>query len=443
MPVSRKQHADTEAPALQPPDAARTRRRGRRLPIAVATALVAVAAMTGAAAATPNSAPGAADLREVMFVGNNWDGTADVIESSGGFEKLGRINVIPDKQERLDEIHADPIKLIYFLAIRNGPGEGHDQFVDDMYSTPDGKAMVVSRPSFADVVSIDVATGKLNWRFPVSGYRSDHMAVSPDGERVAVSASTSNTVHVLDITTGKEAGSFKTGDKPHENVFTDGGKHIWNMAIGDVQTAADEPWLDWTKGDRKITVVDAATFEEVKVIDMRERLDAFGRKDLSDAVRPVAFTPDESKLYFQVSFFNGFLEYDVASDKITREKTLPKNPDTSEDRTTWVNDSRHHGMSMSPGGDKLCVAGTMDDYATVVDRDTLEEGPLVTASKPYWATVSGDGKSCVISESGSDQVTAIDFATGKKTVSVPVGDHPQRVRIAHVPADWTSPAARG
>ncbi|WP_314175125.1 YncE family protein [Streptomyces winkii] len=405
-----------------------------------------MAATTGAAAVPPGpsgQARDAADLQQVMFVGNNWDGTADVIKPSGSFEKLGRINVVPDKQERLNEIYADPVKLLYFLGIRNGPGEGHDQFVDDMYSTPDGKAMVVSRPSFADVVSIDVATGELNWRFPVSGYRSDHMAVSPDGERVAVSASTSNTVHVLDIDTGEEAGSFKTGDKPHENVFTDGGKHIWNMAIGDVQTATDDPWLDWTKGDRKITVVDADTFEQVKVIDMRERLDAFGRKDLSDAVRPVAFTPDESKLYFQVSFFNGFLEYDVAADKITRAKTLPKNPDTSEDRTTWVNDSRHHGMSMSPRGDKLCIAGTMDDYATVVDRDTLREGPLVAASKPYWATVSGDGRSCVISESGSDRVTAIDFATGEKTASVSVGDHPQRVRIAHVPAGWTSPQARG
>ncbi|QPP10846.1 YncE family protein [Streptomyces bathyalis] len=421
----------------------RPRARRRLLPFVLATALVAVAATAGVAAAVPG--PGdeeAAGLREVMFVGNNWDGTADVIESSGSFEKLGRINVIPDKQERLDEIYADPVKLLFFLGIRNGPGEGHDQFVDDMYSTPDGTAMVVSRPSFADVVSIDVATGKINWRFPVSGHRSDHMAVSPDGKRVAVSASTSNTVHVLDIGTGKEAGSFKAGDKPHENVFTDGGKYLWNMSIGEVNTAADDPWLDWTKGDRKITVVDAATFKEAKVIDMRDRLDAFGRKDLSDAVRPVAFTPDESTLYFQVSFFNGFLEYDVAADKITRVKTLPKNPDTSEDRTTWVNDSRHHGMSMSPDGDKLCVAGTMDDYATVVDRDTLQEGPLVDASKPYWATVSGDGKSCVISESGSDQVTAIDFATGEKTASVPVGDHPQRVRIAHVPDDWTSPAAR-
>ncbi len=64
-------------------------------------------------------------------------------------------------------------------------------------------------------------------------------------------------------------------------------------------------------------------------------------------------------------------------------------------------------------------------------------GPLVSASKPYWATVSGDGKDCVISESGADQITAIDFATGQKVLSVPVGDHPQRIRLGHVAANWT------
>ncbi|MFD7226986.1 YncE family protein [Streptomyces sp. NPDC059881] len=410
---------------------------------ALAAALALTVASAAPASATPpvTATADAAGLREVLFVGNNWEGTADVLESSGALTKVGRINVVPDKDQRLLEIYLNPVKLAYFLGIRTTVGEGHDQFVDDMYSTPDGSAVVVSRPSFADVVSIDVATGRVNWRFPVSGYRADHMAVSPDGTRVAVSASTSNTVHVLDIGTGRQTGSFSTGDKPHENVFSKDGKHIWNMAIGEVNTALDDPFWDWTKGDRKITVVDANTYETVKVIDMRQRLDAFGRGDLSDAVRPVAFSPDESKLYFQVSFFNGFLEYDVAADRITRQKTLPKNPATSEDRTTWVNDSRHHGMSMSPAGDKICIAGTMDDYATVVDRATLQEGPLVPASKPYWATVSGDGKSCVVSESGSDSVTAIDFATGRKVASVPVGDHPQRVRLGHVPADWTSPSA--
>ncbi|MEU4479997.1 YncE family protein [Micromonospora sp. NPDC023966] len=415
------------------------RPRGRR---AVLAALAALAvAVPAPVAAAPRPAAAAAGLQEVMFVGNNWDGTADVIRSRGDYVRLGRINVIPDRDERLREIYLNPIRLAFFLGIRQGPGEGHDQFVDDMYTTPDGTALVVSRPSFADVVSVDLATGRIRWRFPVSGYRADHMAVSPDGSRVAVSASTGNTVHVLDIRTGQQVGSFPTGDKPHENIFTDGGRLLWNMSIGEVNTDLDAPWLDWTKGDRRITVADTTTFGVVKVIDMRSRLDAAGRRDLSDAVRPAVFTPDGSRLYFQVSFFNGLVEYDVAADRITRVATLPTNPATSEDRTTWVNDSRHHGLSVSPDGAKLCVAGTMDDYATVVDRATLREGTLVPASKPYWATVSGDGRDCVISESGADRVTAIDFATGQKVASVPVGDHPQRVRIGHLPLDWTPPAA--
>ncbi|MGW7422679.1 YncE family protein [Streptomyces sp. NPDC054813] len=403
----------------------------------VAAALV----LTVAAPATAATAAADASLREVLFVGNNWDGTATVLNSSGDFAKVGQINVIPDKDQRIAEINADPIKWIYYTSIRNEVGQGHDQYADDMYSTPDGKSVVVSRPSFADVVSIDLATDTVNWRFPVAGYRADHMAVSPDGTKVAVSASTANKVQVLDINTGKELGEFDTGDKPHENVFTNGGKYIWNMSIGEVTTSLDDPIWDWTKGDRHITVVDATTYKTVRTIDMRERLDAIGLTNFSDAVRPAAFTPDWSKLYFQVSFFNGFLEYDVATDKITRVKTLPENPATSTDRTTWLLDSRHHGISMSPDGTKLCVAGTMDNYATVVDRATLQEGPLVTASTPYWATVSGDGKDCVISESGADQVTAIDFATGEKVTSVAVGDHPQRVRLGHVQAGWTGPSS--
>ncbi len=421
-------------PARQAPAGSAFTRRRLTHALAAATMLAAGVITTPAASAAP--------LREVMFVGNNWDGTADVVKSTGDFAKIGRINVIPDKTQRLTEIYLNPIKLIFFLGIRNGPGEGHDQFVDDMYSTPDGTAMVVSRPSFADVVSIDLASGNIKWRFPVSGFRSDHMAVSPDGTKVAVSASTSDTVHVLNINTGAQLGSFKAGAKPHENVFTNGGRYLWNMSIGEVNNNFDAPDQDWLKGDRHITVVDAATYQTVKTIDMRSRLDAFGRKDLSNSVRPAVFSPDFSKLYFQVSFFNGFVEYDVATDKVTQVKTLPKNPNTSDDRTTYVNDSRHHGLSMNPDGSKLCVAGTMDDYATVVDRATLQQGPLVTVSKPYWATVSGDGRQCVVSESGSDQITAIDFATGQKVVSVPVGDHPQRVRIAHISPDWTGPARR-
>ena len=58
------------------------------------------------------------------------------------------------------EIQSDPAAFGYFLGIRELVGEGHDQFVDDMFSSPDGRFVYVSRPSFADVVGIELAHGQ-------------------------------------------------------------------------------------------------------------------------------------------------------------------------------------------------------------------------------------------------------------------------------------------
>ena len=83
------------------------------------------------------------DVRRVVFVGNNWDGTADLL-APGTFKLLGRIDVVPDYEARMREIATNPIRLAYFLAIREAIGEGNDQFVDDMYSSNDGLLVVIS-----------------------------------------------------------------------------------------------------------------------------------------------------------------------------------------------------------------------------------------------------------------------------------------------------------
>jgi len=87
------------------------------------------------------------------------------------------------------------MRLGFFLAIRQEVGEGNDQYTDDMFTSHDGRFVFVSRPSFADVVGIDLGTKKIVWRFPMEGQRSDHMAISPDGTRLLVSDSTANKVH--------------------------------------------------------------------------------------------------------------------------------------------------------------------------------------------------------------------------------------------------------
>ena len=109
-----------------------------------------------------------AQTRDVLYVGNNWEGTADVIDVRT-FERIHRLNIIPDKDERLAEISMDPASQGYFLGIRQLVGEGNDQFVDDMFSSHDGRFLYVSRPSFADVVGIDLATEEIVWRVKVDG----------------------------------------------------------------------------------------------------------------------------------------------------------------------------------------------------------------------------------------------------------------------------------
>jgi DNA-binding beta-propeller fold protein YncE len=386
------------------------------------------------AVAAERSAP-AADVRPVVYVGNNWAGTADLV-APGSFERLARIDVVPDRAERMAEITASPAKLAYFLAIRAAIGEGHDQLVDDLYSTRDGRMLIVSRPSFADVVAISLRTQEIVWRFPVAGYRADHMAISPDGRRVAVSASTAKVVHVLRTRDGSEVGRFPSGGSPHENVFIDRGRKILHASIGTVYSPLDRPEMDATKDERVLQVVDARTLAVKRRINVRRALDRAGLTRVSHAVRPLTLSPDERTIYFQVSFFHGFLELDRRSARITRVKRLPDLvPDTP--REQYLLDSAHHGIAMNPAGTKLCVAGTMSDYATVVDRRTLRRGPLLRRGlKPYWVTPSADGRSCYISWSGSDKVSRISYASGRVTAAVRVGDHPQRIRTGVLRTGW-------
>jgi DNA-binding beta-propeller fold protein YncE len=280
------------------------------------------------------------------------------------------------------------------------------------------------------------------------------MAVSPDGKRVVVSASTADLVHVLRVRDGAEVATFPSGGSPHESVFIDGGRKILHASIGTVYTPIDQSPADPAKGERVFQVVKAHGVDEngelevLRTYDLRTKFDRAGREGLSTAVRPMTLSPDERKVYFQVSFFHGFVKMDLRSGKINRFKRLP-NLVKDTPREQYLLDSAHHGIARSPRGTGLCVAGTLSDYATVVDAKTLERSKLLKREdgKPYWVTPSYNGRYCYISWSGTDEVSRIGYRSGRIAQTVTVGDHPQRIRNGfvqrrfvrglpdHVPAD--------
>ncbi|HET7683709.1 MAG TPA: serine/threonine protein kinase [Marmoricola sp.] len=447
--------------------------------LALAATTVGVSGPADAEPATRTDRP-AKGLHGVTFVGNNWGGTASIVDSRTLRLLKSGVDLVPDKDQELQDIYTAPDRLAFYLAIQQGPGEGHDQYVDDMFSTPDGKFLAVSRPSFGDVVWIDIAraTDPATAHDPANivreqqmdGYRTDHMGLSPDGRRLLVSDSTEAQViefsmvdEVVDgqqIRMGDRLRTFPSGETPHENNYSRDGSRIFHASIGKVYTPGDEtslgpvdldPAHDALKGDRWFQIVDNSDFSILERWDMGKELDEAGFPGMSSAVRPMAIAPGERTIFFQVSYFHGIVEFDTQAPDldgvvtytagdipeprvgaVKRLIALPNRvPDMS--REEYVNDSAHHGLSIDEEGDRLCAAGTMDDYVALVNRsdgsfrlyDDRTTGH--SYAKPYWTT-EGPGDTCWVSLSGADALSVIDFRTGRELAYLPVGDHPQRVR---------------
>ncbi|GAA4899932.1 YncE family protein [Streptomyces coeruleoprunus] len=388
------------------------------LALSLALTLPALSAAGPASAGEPE-APAAADsaaLRDVVLVGNSADGTVSFLDART-YQTLGTLDVVPD----LDEILAgmDPIRRAAYEVVKQQAGG--DKFVDDAHLSPDGRTLYVSRGNLGDAAAYDVATGRQLWRTHLDGFKADHAALSADGSTFVVSAITAAKAQTLDTATGRITGEFPTGTYPHENIYSADGSLIYNMSIG---VTSLPKALDFLKGTKQVTVADARTLKVVR------------KYTFDKGVRPAVITPDGKTMYAQLSYLNGFIEYDLEAGRTVRTVEMPFSAAGAALKPDdYPQNSAHHGMAMNGDRDKLCMAGTIDDYTAVVSRPGLTTDGFVhypQGSLPYWTVTGPGGTHCWITLSNRDEVSVVDYRTAREVARVKVGDYPQRERAGRV-----------
>lgn len=382
-----------------------------RRPLAAAVCLL-LAAVTALAGAAPRVE--AAQLRDVMAVGNGQGGTVSFIDAAT-YENLGSMNLVPDLQERLDAMN--PVERIGYETVNRV--QGYRKLVDDLAVSPDGRTIYVSRGALSDAVAFDIASKRMLWRRKTEGFKADHAALSPDGTKFVVSATTASKSEVIDTRTGQLAATFATGTYPHANDYSPDGSVLYNSSIG---VTSLPKALNALKGAKTVTAVDPNTFRRLRTYTFQ-----YG-------VRPAVFTRDNRTMYAQLSYLNGFVEYDLAAGRITRTVEMPfseRGAALAPDE--YPQNSAHHGMAMNPDETKLCMAGTIDDYVSIVSRPGLTTDGTVhyePGALPYWTQTGPTGRDCYVSLSEKNQVSVIDYRTAREVARIDVGHYPQRERAA-------------
>jgi DNA-binding beta-propeller fold protein YncE len=334
--------------------------------------------------------------RDVVFSANSEAGTVTLIDARH-LRVLGTLDVVRDRPDAR-------------------PGQGTN-LAQDLDLSPNGRVLYVSRGFLNDVAAFDIRSGRLLWRVPVSGFRADHMTISKDGRRLFVSVLSANRVEVIDTRRRAVVGTFPTGDWPHGLELSHDDRRIYNGSLG-TGLEIGRP------SSNLLTIADAKSLRVLR------------RIRFLSGIRPFVLTPDERRIYLQLSYFHGFLEYSLEARRVLRTVALPL---SEEARRLAPSDypfaAAHHGIVLSRDLRHLCVAGTVSDYAALLSRPRLTVEAIVpVGDEPGWVENSPNGRYCFVSSRGeqADTVSVISYAQRREIKRIRVGDHPQHLLAGRV-----------
>jgi len=279
---------------------------------------------------------------------------------------------------------------------------------------PDGSRVYVSNESESVLDVVDRKSGEILHKVPLSA-RPNNLTITKDGGRVLVGIRTDpGVIDVIDTVSLRRVKSIPVDGSVHNVYVTPDGKYAVSGSI-----------------ENK-----AAT-----VIDLRSE-QAVWEVKFDRAVRPMAFETSldgsTSRIFIQLSGFNGFAIVDFAKHAEVARIKLPDKP-TGFGIAEGREGTPSHGIGVSPDGKSLWVNST---FANAVFEYSLPDLNLIghvklpevhpfaqapTGVVPEWITFTPDSKFVYVSNSGARTVSAIDAKTLTIVALIPVGEVPKRI----------------
>jgi YVTN family beta-propeller protein len=282
--------------------------------------------------------------------------------------------------------------------------------------SPDGTRIYISNEAESVLDVVDRKSGEILKKVSLSA-RPNNLAIAKDGSHVLVGIRTQpGVLDVIDTTSLQKVKSIPVDGPVHNVYVTPDGKYAVSGSI-----------------ENK-----AAT-----VIDLQSQQMAWGVK-FDRAVRPMAFetNPDgsTSRIFIQLSGFNGFAVVDFAKRAEVARIKLPDQPGgfgIAEGRGGVPS----HGIGVTPDGKSLWVNSTLANAVFKYSLPDLKlighaELPVVhplghapTGAVPEWIAFTPDSKLVYVSDSAARLVSVIDTQTLKEVARIPVGEVPKRMNV--------------
>jgi DNA-binding beta-propeller fold protein YncE len=261
--------------------------------------------------------------------------------------------------------------------------------------------LYVPRRDKDDLVAIGAESGQELWRVELAG-SPHHITLTPDDRFIYVPIFNQPFVEIIDVDERRVVDQVEVGYGGHGSLVTkDGSKVYVGTMVADQLCAIDT---------QSHQVVERHLFHE--------------------AVRPFDLSPDEKRMYVQLSKLHGFLEVELATGVVLRQVTLPLPPSGSPVLPREFPHTVNHGLACTPDGQFLLAAASLDRFLAVYSLPDLELVATVpVADEPNWIIFDAESEVAFVSNRASDEISVIELGSWVEARRIKVGNYPQRMAI--------------